>query len=524
MLQCSEKVVLCQEAAAQQEDDTCVICLEAVGEAGAVLCGARHYIHDACFERLVVSNVDALRSKNALAFEADVASADALPALEGRVRCPVPGCPCREYCPDSLVVSHVPEEVFETYLSGRTLLKAARQFGAAIEGAARQVSQGGMDTDRPAAPTRDVLMGELLKASFSNARQCSRCFFGPVELSGCDDLIAHHGESGGSNACPRCGWLAASWSEWMPWDGRSPDASVSMTLAEAVEVWKTQPQRMPVYRDEYGDDAYTDFGSDEYHSDYDYDELERRECWGPVGVARCRSGDHDAAQRSPERARHCDLGDVEPQHPACCRCGCARRWDEDDERVCWCDACHDGCCYHDDFAGECETADLRFQSRFATEHPDSCIVCGCSAEWDAEGERICWCDVCAAQGCAYLTASRPTRSRWCFASPSTLPRFTSLGMAIEASRREHTVGQQRYLAEAVEEAERQKARERQAKSEEALAAEEEAAWQEEEATRARIAGVDLRAAYPALFGPPYYRGADESAVVWQTDGGYAGGD
>ena len=162
--------------------------------------------------------------------------------------------------------------------------------------------------------------------------------------------------------------------------------------------------------------------------------------------------------------------------PACARCGCSRRWDDDGERVCWCDACHDaGCVGCDADAGECEVADADFQSRFAAEHPDGCIACGCSAEWDAEGERVCWCDACAAEGCVYLTASRPMRSRASFASPTTLPRFTSLGMAVEASRREHTVGRQRYLAEAVEQAERQKARQRHAESEAALAAEEEAA-------------------------------------------------
>jgi hypothetical protein len=33
-----------------------------------------------------------------------------------------------------------------------------------------------------------------------------------------------------------------------------------------------------------------------------------------------------------------------------------------------------------------------------------CVKCGCSSEWDADGERVCWCSTCMGDvggGCVY---------------------------------------------------------------------------------------------------------------------------
>ena len=30
-----------------------------------------------------------------------------------------------------------------------------------------------------------------------------------------------------------------------------------------------------------------------------------------------------------------------------------------------------------------------------------CVLCGCSREFNEHGDRVCWCDVCMAQGCVH---------------------------------------------------------------------------------------------------------------------------
>ncbi len=65
---------------------------------------------------------------------------------------------------------------------------------------------------------------------------CSVCKWGPILLSGCSNLISHHGETSKrmlkeankpkrevtgvvDNSCPGCGHLHASTSEMLSWDG-----------------------------------------------------------------------------------------------------------------------------------------------------------------------------------------------------------------------------------------------------------------------------------------------------------------
>jgi hypothetical protein len=63
-------------------------------------------------------------------------------------------------------------------------------------------------------------MSELrdLAATMSSPRQCACCRFGPVDHTGCSNLMTHHEENGVSNACPRCGWLARNLSDWPAWE------------------------------------------------------------------------------------------------------------------------------------------------------------------------------------------------------------------------------------------------------------------------------------------------------------------
>ena len=62
-----------------------------------------------------------------------------------------------------------------------------------------------------------------------DARQCGACGYGPMIHRACDDLTAHHGEVSDdntkaaiNNSCPGCGYLASTWSEWVPWNGMLP--------------------------------------------------------------------------------------------------------------------------------------------------------------------------------------------------------------------------------------------------------------------------------------------------------------
>ena len=79
-----------------------------------------------------------------------------------------------------------------------------------------------------------------IASSMTNPVQCGRCWFGPVDHTGCASLLTHHDEprAGGgvvSNCCPRCGWFVASLSAWPPWDGlrRSP---VGMQVLR-IRIW-----------------------------------------------------------------------------------------------------------------------------------------------------------------------------------------------------------------------------------------------------------------------------------------------
>ena len=267
-------------------EDTCLICLEPVTEAPlgqpryAVTCGGGHFLHDACLESMLISNVEALRARSALVLEAETASTDALATLEGRVRCPMPSCSSGPW-PDSLVATHVADEAFQTYLLGRTMLPAARELATALERARRSMgtAEGGEDLQ---AAADEALTCELLKASFAGrARQCARCFLGPVDLDGCANLASHHGESDGrgrvDNSCPRCGWFADSWEMWPVWDGRSARESGSMRVVDAVEAWRRLPTEGRHYNDHY-DDHYDDQHRYDEHDDHDHEDHYNDHC------------------------------------------------------------------------------------------------------------------------------------------------------------------------------------------------------------------------------------------------------
>ena len=60
---------------------------------------------------------------------------------------------------------------------------------------------------------------------FPNAVMCKRCFLGPIEPAGCEDMNTHQGvvmpgsTAPVNNSCPECGWFGADRGQWLPWDG-----------------------------------------------------------------------------------------------------------------------------------------------------------------------------------------------------------------------------------------------------------------------------------------------------------------
>jgi hypothetical protein len=83
----------------------------------------------------------------------------------------------------------------------------------------------------------DIRLSLALKRQMPQARQCGSCGFGPVDIYGCADLVAHHGQAVGlrgriQNTCPNCGWFASSSSEWPKWDGVVSGGSVTSQIVE----------------------------------------------------------------------------------------------------------------------------------------------------------------------------------------------------------------------------------------------------------------------------------------------------
>ena len=106
---------------------------------------------------------------------------------QGKVACPMPGC--ASCWPDQTVAMFCSESTFEAYMESRCRWKTARQMAEVLE-------KAGGNEKAPASPrghspdVADLILGEVLKASCQGAKQCGRCMFGPIEITGCDDLVS----------------------------------------------------------------------------------------------------------------------------------------------------------------------------------------------------------------------------------------------------------------------------------------------------------------------------------------------
>jgi hypothetical protein len=75
----------------------------------------------------------------------------------------------------------------------------------------------------------------MLASTMSDPRMCARCFYGPVDKTGCDNLSTHHNSYGNSNACPRCHWFASNFNSWPVFD-----SSIYSQSGSAERIFRTR--------------------------------------------------------------------------------------------------------------------------------------------------------------------------------------------------------------------------------------------------------------------------------------------
>jgi hypothetical protein len=59
---------------------------------------------------------------------------------------------------------------------------------------------------------------------------------------------------------------------------------------------------------------------------------------------------------------------------------------------------------YDDYDDRCLYYQINnvIQDELSATYDSGCLTCGCSAEKDSVGDRICYCDACSLTGCLYL--------------------------------------------------------------------------------------------------------------------------
>ena len=159
----------------------CVVCLS--DDRPTSVCDANeHHVCDECLGKLC-----------------DIASREATPP--GQIPCP---CTDDVACAGVFTGAH-----YGRMEAGRRLL-CEWQHRRAMETACELL--GRLDRERFQVHARYL----RADGSFA-ARQCSRCGFGPIEHTRCDDLREFHFKQGFANECPKCRHFedrASAWPEW----------------------------------------------------------------------------------------------------------------------------------------------------------------------------------------------------------------------------------------------------------------------------------------------------------------------
>ena len=193
---------------------TCIVCYEVCPLTACVSCRNAHATCGSCIQQIATIKAESLARVDLLVQKAHAAEAEGdvrtCAELAGKMCCPLggPAGGCDDTAPfsDRHIALLADDDVFAKYMSMQQLLPVQKRL------------------------VEIVRKREELASQFPNARQCGRCSFGPVLMSGCRTLDTHHGQvtrSGGTaridNACPRCRWFVPDERDWPRWDPEATD-------------------------------------------------------------------------------------------------------------------------------------------------------------------------------------------------------------------------------------------------------------------------------------------------------------
>ena len=211
-----------QEAARQDERQTCDVCFDKSPEGVGCTGPSSHFMCSKCVEHHVQTILQDL-------IPGPAASEQRLErhrAQGGRIKCVQPEC--EAFYSDTALARALPDAVFGQYRAAQDEVVEQRVFEQLQQRFDKQLADAKAEFQRSSRAAQNAhdkaATAEFMRRRYPNAVQCPRCHAGPVIPENCFDLEAHHGEStrGGriSNACPSCGFFSRDRGEWVRWNGR----------------------------------------------------------------------------------------------------------------------------------------------------------------------------------------------------------------------------------------------------------------------------------------------------------------
>ena len=117
-------------------------------------------------------------------------------------------CPAMDECSGELSDACISQTV-----QGRDIL-CVQQHRRSIDLVCTALSQDVSDSD-----PMFIRLKYINKDGTFDALQCSKCHFGPIEHTRCDDLREFHHKQGVTNRCPRCNHFESLASKFPSWNG-----------------------------------------------------------------------------------------------------------------------------------------------------------------------------------------------------------------------------------------------------------------------------------------------------------------